>query len=502
MRQTINIEKRFIKLLSVIIVLTILTTIIGSCASKEDTSKKKDTPLNILLLTLDDMNYGHTGVEGCSVPDITPNIDKLASEGMLFTHGYVMSPKCGPSRNAILSGRYPHCNGMMGHGKQPPPNWQQPEIVTPTISKYLHDLGYTTGAILKNRRHKQFNVWDVAYQDLSFGTGYHDRNPESFYERTKAFIASAAKQKKPFFLYANPIDPHRPWPDTDQEKEYLARWNPDKPYPEPSRRYNANEVEVPNFLPDLPDIRKNLIPYYESLHRGDECIGGILKALEESGMEDNTLVVFLSDHGMAVIGAKGTLYYDGIRTPIILKWPDKIKEGVVDDESIVSSIDLVPTILDAIGLPGIEGIEGKSFYDVIIGKSKISNRKYAYCAYNYFLDSTPKEFLPSRGIIDKEFCYIWNSYMIRSDGKQIFRRYWMDVVQSSLNIENISFSKKINSIIYKDIEELFDLTNDPGCWNNLADSTEYSDVLSKYRNRLLNEMKLTADPELPIFTFN
>jgi hypothetical protein len=75
-------------------------------------------------------------------------------------------------------------------------------------------------------------------------------------------------------------------------------------------------------------------------------------------------------------------------------------------------------------------------------------------------------------------------------------------VQSSLNIENISFSKKINSIIYKDIEELFDLTNDPGCWNNLADSTEYSDVLSKYRNRLLNEMKLTADPELPIFTFN
>ncbi len=122
----------------------------------------------------------------------------------------------------------------------------------------------------------------------------------------------------------------------------LSTWNPDRPYPEANRRYRAEEVEVPEFLPDLPDIRDNLVPYYESLHRGDECIGAILRALEESGESENTLVVFLSDNGMGAIGAKATLYQSGLRTPIIIRWPGVVKEGVVDDASIISSIDIMP----------------------------------------------------------------------------------------------------------------------------------------------------------------
>lgn len=502
MNIVIKNKKLVKKLLSGIVTFFIFTAVFMSCTSKKSALEKENTPLNIMIVTLDDMNYGHTGVEGCTVPDITPNLDKLASEGILFTHGYVMTPICGPSRNALLSGRYPHCNGMMGHGVEPPKNWQEPEILTPTITKYLHNRGYFTAAVLKNRRFAQFHVWDVAYQDISFGTGYHDRNPESFYKRTKSLIARATSLKKPFLLYVNPIDPHRPWPGTDEELEKLPMYNPDRPGPKPSREYTAKEVEVPNFIPDTPEVRKNLIPYYESVHRGDECVGEILKALDESGMADNTLVVFLSDHGMAVIGGKTTLYHNGIRVPIILKLPGKIKAGVIDKESIISSIDIVPTIIDALGLPEIKGIEGMSFYDVLTGKSAKSTRKYAYAESNYLLRSTEDEFFPRRAIIDKEFDYIWNSYVVRSGGKKKFHRWYTDVVQSALNGDYPRFSEKVDRITKNQpVEELYDLNKDPGCWNNLAQNPEYSKVLSKYRTRLLKEMESTADPELPIVNF-
>ncbi|WP_430817180.1 sulfatase family protein [Carboxylicivirga sp. RSCT41] len=475
----------------------ILILFLSACGYYE-TAEQNENPLNIVLITLDDMGYGTTGVEGCSVPGITPYIDRFASEGITFTHGFVMSPMCGPSRAAILSGRYPHCSGMMGHGKQPPVLWEEPAVKTPTISTYLHDHGYTTGAILKLSRSKYMNTWDTEYHEFPFGVGFHDRNPKSFYTRTKEFINSATKSNKPFFLYANPIDPHRPWDNTEQEKAMLAQWNPDKKYPEPSRKYSTEEIEVPEFLLDLPDVREALVPYYNALNRGDECVGSILQAIDDSEMRDNTLVIFLSDHGMGAPGAKNTLYHDGIRTPIIMRWPKKIKEGVMDDKSIVSVVDLVPTILDAAGLPSLEAIEGKSFIDVILGKSARTERAYAYASSNYKSNSTQEEFFPHRAIIDESFCYIFNAYVVRTDGKKKKASGWMDVVNSSLT-KSEKLKNKIEYMEYRAPEELFDLKNDPGCWNNLAQNSDYADQIKEYRKKLLKEMKETADPELSVF---
>jgi len=473
-----------------------LAIVLFGCQSNNKT-EQKETPLNVVLITLDDMGYGTTGVEGCTVPGITPNIDKLASEGITFTRGFVMSPICGPSRAAILSGRYPHCNGIMGHGEQPPALWQEPEVITPTISKYLHDAGYSTGAIQKWSQCMKFNVWDITYEDTPFGVGFHHRNPNSFYERTKAFVENAKNWDKPFFLYVNPIDPHRPWVDTDQEKKMMADWNPDRPGPMPSRRYTEEEIEIPEFLLDLPDIRKNLVPYYESLHRGDECVGSILQAIDDSDMRDNTLVIFLSDHGMAAPGAKNTLYNDGIRTPIIMRWPDKIKEGVIDEKSIVSVIDLVPTIVDAIGFPSLGKIEGQSIIDVILGKSAQTKREYAYASNTYPFNSA-EAFFPQRAIIDESFCYIFNSYVVRSEGKKAMHIGWMDVVNSSLS-KSEKLKNKIDYMVYRAPEELFDLKKDPGCWNNLAENTDYKEIMKEYRKKLLKEMEDTADPELSVF---
>jgi len=457
-------------------------------------NKKLETPLNVVILTLDDMGYGTTGTEGCSVPGITPHIDKLASEGIMFRHGYVMTPICGPSRAAILSGRYPHCSGMMGHGKQPPELWEEPDVKTPSISTYLHDNGYTTGAILKLRRSEYLNTWDTVYHEFPMGVGFHDRNPDSFYKRTKAFFESAKNNKKPFFLYANPIDPHRPWDGTEEEQDDLAWWNKNNRYPEPSRKYSEDEIEIPEFLVDLPEIRKALVPYYNALHRGDECIGAILKAIDESNAAVNTLVIFLSDHGMGAPGAKSTLYHDGVRTPIIMRWPGKIKKGIVDNKSIISSIDIVPTIIDAVGLPPLTSIEGKSVYDVITGKTDQTVRDYAYAAFNYKSQSTEEQFFPHRVIINESFCYIWNSYVERSDGTKQKPNGWMDVVNSSLD-ESEKLKQKIDHMSDRPPEEFYDLGKDPGCWDNLINNKDYQEQIKKFRNDLKKEMFSTNDPE-------
>jgi len=477
--------------------LTFLLLISTSCNPSTETLSDVplNKPINVLLITLDDMGYGTTGVEGSTVPDITPNIDKLASEGIMFRYGFVMTPICGPSRAALLSSRYPHCSGMMGHGKQPPDLWEEPDVKTPSISTYLHDNGYTTGAILKHRRSAYLNTWDTEYFELPMGVGYHDRNPKSFYRRTKAFIESAKNSDKPFFLYANPIDPHRPWDNTEDEQADLDEYNSTNRYPKPSRTYTEDEVEVPNFLIDLPEIRKAMVPYYNSLRRGDECIGAILKALEESGAADNTFVIFLSDHGMGAAGAKSTLYQDGIRTPIIMKWPKHIKEGIIDDQSIVSSIDIVPTIIDAVGLPPLSAIEGKSVYKVLTNEQDKTERDYAYAAFNYESRSTEDRFYPQRAIINESYLYIWNSHVERSGGsKQKDIRYWHDVVKSSLaNSEKLK--KKIELLRNRPNEEFFDLRKDPGCWNNLINNNAYSEQISEFSKELKNEMIGTNDPE-------
>lgn len=482
-----------------IVLLTLCTlTLPLRGTSAQEAPAVKTKPLNILFITLDDMGYGTSGVEGCRTPNVTPNIDKLASEGILFTHGYVMVPMCGPSRAAMLSGRYPHCSGVMGHGRQPPKSWKEPNVKTPTLSAYLHDSGYRTGAILKYRQSAHENTWDVTYDEGPYGVGFHDRNPDSFYERTKAFIASSKAMEKPFFLYANPIDPHDPWPNTAWEKRAFVEFKPDRRYPDPPRKYTAEEVDVPVCLPDLPDVRQNLVPYYESLHRGDACVGNVLKALDDSGQADNTMVVFLSDHGMDVPGAKNTLYPHGTRVPIIIKLPGRTKPGTIDRHSIVCAIDLMPTIVEACRLSPVEGIEGRSVYDVIVGKKEKTDRNYALTSFDYWGDSEEMHFYPQRSIVNKEYCYIWNSYIQRYDGEKVMPMPWNNIVQSSVD-EDKRLATRMGVLKKRPVEEFYDLSKDPGCWNNLIHDKEYQEQVNRCRTTLKQEMMESNDPERSYF---
>jgi len=455
---------------------------------------------NVLLLTVDDMNWDSLGVTGCSISGISPNIDRLAKQGVRFHHAHVASTICGPSRNAMLTGRYPHCSGSMGHGQMPPPDWRPPEVVTPRLDTYLHENGYYTGAILKHSRQLS-PTFDIRFHEKPFGVGFEDRNPDSFYERTKLVIENAKGSDKPFFLYANPIDPHDPWPRTEREAGMLKQWNPDKPYPQAATQYDPAKVDVPAYLPDAPETREYIAPYYDSVHRGDACVGAVLRALKDSGVAENTLVVFLSDHGMWPPGAKRSLYDSSTRTPLIISWPGKIPEGVVNTEHMVSSVDIMPTIIEAAGLPEVNGLEGRSLWPILQGQAPAVWRDYVYAANTYFGACTPEAYYPGRALIGKKFTYIFNIHAMREPERENgFDTYheFMKVLKK-IGERDPAVAARFEHVSHRPAEEFYDTGKDPGCWKNLSTNPEHKQRIARYRNRLEREMRETGDPESKAF---
>ncbi|MDI6827945.1 MAG: sulfatase, partial [Armatimonadota bacterium] len=279
--------------------------------------------LNVLLITADDMNFDSLGVAGCKVPDITPNLDSLASQGIRFTQAHVTSAICQPSRSALMTGRYPHRNGALG--------FQPINENVPTLQESLRKAGYFIGIMAKveHLMPKWKFCWDVEVNAGELGGG---RNPKAYYEKSKAFFEQAKAAGKPFFLMANSTDPHRPFPSPDlrQNKAEIANSNI-------SRIYKPEEITVPPFLPDrLHDVRKELAQYYTAVHRCDETVGQILQALRETGFEENTIVFFLSDNGISEPFAKTNCYYTSTATPLIIRWHGKVKPGTINNRDLVS----------------------------------------------------------------------------------------------------------------------------------------------------------------------
>jgi N-sulfoglucosamine sulfohydrolase len=308
---------------------------------------------NILFITANDMSYDSLGCTGCTLPDISPNLDRLAREGLLIDHCHVPTPICGPTRMAWITGTWPQHNGLMGHYNQPP-KWFGPTPITTTLAELLRSQGgYYTGVICKNPT----NIgWHCEANHLETGLG---RDPAKFEQISRKFIEDALKQNKPFFLHANSMDPHEFWAGQKYEtkawidammgnKPYDTYPN-GKPYPDPQVTYTKVQIPVPPAWPDNPEIREDIYTYYNSVRRLDETVGAILRAVEATGQTDNTLVVFVSDNGIGREFGKWSLYPLGTRTPMIVRWPGVVKPGRRDAESVVSAIDLAPTFLEVAG---------------------------------------------------------------------------------------------------------------------------------------------------------
>ena len=470
-------NRRRSALISVGIAAMVLS-VTASCVNK--TGVPKDKNWNVLLITADDLNWNSVGAYGCEVENITPNIDNLAQKGMRFSNAHVSVAVCQPSRGAIATGLYPHNSGIEGfyHTKKQ----------IPTIINTLNEAGYLTGVIGK-REHstpREDTPWDVALDMEHTGMG---RNKDSYYREVRNFIRRSKEEGRPFYLMANSRDPHRPFAGSDQEK---TKW-PDINISPPSRTYRTDEVSVPDFLPDLPQVRLEISEYYSSVKRLDDTVGKIMQTLKEEGVENNTLVMFLSDNGMALPFAKTNCYLHSTKTPWIVWWPGEVQGGLVDSEHFISGIDFFPTILDALGMDIPEGLDGKSFLPLLKG-NKQENREVVY---TQFYETKPGKKFPMRCVQDQRFGYIYNFW---SDGETVFRNESQSgrtfKAMNKAAQENTRIKERVKLFKYRVKEEFYDFRNDPDALNNLIDDPKYQEEIKKKRKALADWMKETNDPLL------
>jgi len=461
--------------------------LLGSAVLRPELSMTQESPLNILLFTADDLDRNSLGCYGSEVADISPNVDRFASEGIRFVHAYVNNSISQPSRGILATGLYGHNSGVMGFMKM------QTGSPLPVLMEILGNEGYITGVFgkVEHSTPKPEYTWDrTVYQD-QLGNG---RSPSLYYEHVKDFLDSCRQNGKPFYCMVNSHDPHRPF------------FNPDLPlrngWERPSRIYSPEEVPVPGFLPDLPLVRQEISYYYNSAKRLDDTFGKVMQALDDCGYRENTLVIFMSDNGVAVPFAKCDNYNASNRTPFIVRLPGVIKAGSVDDTHFISEVDYFPTVLEALGIDPPEKLDGVSRWPLFLGK-KQKNQGIIFTQIDNKAHGKPMPMrsiaTPMRGLQNDKYLYIFNAW---ANGERIYANnnegLTMKAMERAAETDP-EMAERVNFFRYRTPEEFYDLEKDPHSLNNLIDDPAYAGQIRKMRRSMRKWMKRTDDPLLFIY---
>src|SRR5262245_49097075 len=315
------------------------------------------------------MSADSVGAFGCKLAGTTPQMDQLAKEGLRFRYAHVQVGNCMPSRNVMWSGRYPHNNRVEGFYEIKDPGY-------PVLADLMKTAGYFTGIRGKVNHSTPYSPygWDAVLDTLPSGPT-HPKDAASYGASTRHGIQSAKAAGKPFCLIVNIMDPHKPFYAEGRDGETV-----DDPH-KPTRVFTPEEVPIPGYLFDDPVVRKELAHYYSSVRRADDSVGEVLKALKESGEEDKTVVMFLSDHGMPLPFVKTQLYHHSTVTPLVIRWPGMTKASTIDQQHMVSAVDFLPTLLEIAEIEPPPGLDGRSFAPLLKGQLQ-SGREMVVKEYN------------------------------------------------------------------------------------------------------------------------
>lgn len=433
-----------------------------------------EEPFNLLIITADDMNADSSGWMG-SKAGATPNLDRVAKDSHRFVHHHVTVPICQPSRSAFMTGRVPHRNGALGF------NPIRNDV--PTLVEVLAKAGYHTSAVNKiaHMTPRTRFPWDVALN----GSG---KNPKMMGEHVAECLQAAKKANKPFFLNANITDPHRPFPGGNQPKaKRLQNVGPFK-------AFAPSDVTVPSFLEDIPDVRHEVAEYFTAVRRFDESLGQVMAALEAAGRANDTLIVFLADHGMSFPFSKATVYRNGTKSPVIMKWPGMPAPAV--HEEYVSSVDLMPTLLDILGVQHPDGMDGRSWLPLLQGE-KQTDRDFVVTHVNTV--SSGRSFA-QRCIRTKTVSLMFHAW---ADGKTQFRVEAMHGRTYNALVEAGKSDARIKSRVEQFVTgtplSFFNLKDDPDERKNLIADARHRTEIDRLAGLLLAHMERTNDPQTKNF---
>lgn len=429
---------------------------------------------NIVLIIADDMNWDDCGAYGH--PAIrTPNIDALAAGGMLFRHAYLTTNSCSPSRSSIITGKYPHNTGAEQL------HWPLP-TGTQTFVQRLKESGYYTAAAGKwHMGDAVRDHFDKIYEASTAGfvlPSGKDGQPAKMIAAQPSGCEDWEKalaerpDDKPFFLWLAALDPHREYSDGALDPPH-----------------KHSDVIVPDHLPDTADVREDLRLYYDEIGRLDTYVGRVSQQLKQQGVDDNTMILFISDNGRPFPRDKTTLYDGGIRTPWIVRWPAGVAAGVTT-RSLVSAVDIAPTLLSIAGVDNNkDAYEGFSFAETLKNTNAVC-RDFAF-GEDHWHDYEDH----ARCIVNRQFKLIRNDYadLASTPSADAGRGLsWQNMLKLQ-NAGELTASQQACFLSPRPKWELYDLSRDPGELNNLVDDSAYASTVEMLKTELVRWTERTGD---------
>ncbi len=416
---------------------------------------------NLLIIHCHDLGQ-HLGCYGVGTV-ATPNLDAFAREGIRLRNAFATAPQCSPSRASMYTGTYPEENGMLGlcHGGF---GWElRPEVRH--LGQMLRAAGYHTFGcgILHETGGGPVRCGLDHYDQASS----HDTLPEAF----AAQLALARASGRPFYGQVGFFEPHRrplDWRDPAQDMGFLA------PGIEPDA---SRGVQVPGYLADTPGTREELAELQGAVRAVDAAFGKMLGVLDASGLRENTILVFTTDHGIAMPRAKCTLYDPGVAIAMLLQWPQGLPGPRVLD-ALYSNVDLTPTLLDLAGIPVPGRLSGRSWEPVLRGRAdRVREAVYLSMTFHDY-------YFPVRGI--------------RTDAYKLVVHFsnthaFMDPTQS-WHHRSETITPPNNNRSHSPLVELYDLAADPWEQVNLAESGAHAAIRQDLLERLARHMRAVNDP--------
>ncbi len=483
-----------------------------------ETSLLLATEKNIVLFVTDDESPT-LGCYGDPVA-VTPHVDALAKDGMLFKNAFANTASCSPSRATILTGLHSHKHGMYGlqHHFHHFACYQN--IISLSLPQVLSRHGYRTARIGK------FHVAPEKIFRFDLKIKANQRNPVLMAEKCRDFVS--AEDDKPFFLYFATSDPHRGGA-VDRRSESDLKPNLFGNLPNRKNHFEVDEVfykpaqvPVPKFLPETDEAREELAQYYQSVSRIDQGLGRLIQILKEAGVYEKTMIVFTSDHGMAFAGAKTTVYEAGLRVPFVVRNPYEKERGLSSD-AMISHVDIAPSLVDFAGALDAEqngptnwlnpekywqekqeylednrsggnvfrSYQGESWLGILADPIR-EHQEEIFASHTFH---EIQMYYPMRVVRGKKFKLIWNiahklDFPFASD--LWAASSWQ--AQYERGPDARYGRKSVRNYLQRPEFELYDLQSDPDEINNLASQSGYLQTLNSFKERLRELQAELQDP--------